>query len=344
MHEKDVRKIMSAVILIILLILAFFLLRPILLAIIMGIILAFIFNPIYKILQRTIDSKNISAFLICIIFTLIIIIPLWFLTPIAVEQSFKIYQTSQQIDLISPLKNLFPSLLASEEVANEIGAVVSTFVNRTTNAFMNTLSSFLLNLPTLSLQILVVFFTLFYILRDGDKFENYIKTLLPFSKEVEKKLFEQTKGITQSVIYGQVFIGIIQGLIAGIGFFIFGVPNALLLTLLAILAGIFPIIGTTVVWIPVLIYLLIAGNTLATFGVLIFGLMSSVADNLLRPIIVSKMTKIHSAILLVGMIGGLFLFGILGFILGPLILAYLLVIFELYRNKNSPFLFKETIR
>ena len=113
-------------------------------------------------------------------------------------------------------------------------------------------------------------------------------------------------------------------------------PNALILTLLACLAGVFPIIGVAIIWVPVAIYLLIAGNTLPTLGVIIFGLISSSIDNFIRPIIVSKRTHMPSSLILIGMIGGIFLFGILGLILGPLILAYLLVILEIYRNKRTP--------
>ena len=186
------------------------------------------------------------------------------------------------------------------------------------------------------LQFLVVFFTFFFILRNKEESVTYIKSLLPFSKEVEKKLFESSRGITISVIYGQVIVGIIQGLLVGLGLFIFRVPNSLILTLFACLAGIFPIIGTAIIWIPVVIYLFVAGNNFAAFGVTFFGVISSVVDNLLKPIIVSKRTKVPSSLILVGMIGGFFMFGILGFILGPLILAYFFIILELYRNKKIP--------
>jgi len=169
----------------------------------------------------------------------------------------------------------------------------------------------------------------------------YIKSLLPFTKDVENKLFKLSKDITSSVIYGQIVIGIIQGLLLGLGLFLFNVPNALILTLLACLAGVFPIIGVAIIWIPVVIYLLIAGNTFPAFGVIIFGLISSSIDNFIRPIIVSKRTHMPSSLILIGMIGGLFLFGILGLILGPLILAYLLIILEIYRNKRTPSILTE---
>jgi predicted PurR-regulated permease PerM len=157
---------------------------------------------------------------------------------------------------------------------------------------------------------------------------------MPFSPETEEKLFKSSKDVTSSVLYGLILVGLVQGVIIGGGFFIFGVPNALLLTFFAILTGILPIIGPALIWIPVVIYLLIAGNTVPAIGVLVFGLICSSIDNLLRPIFVSRRTKLNPVVALIGMIGGLFLFGILGVILGPLILSYLLILLDLYRNKK----------
>ena len=330
---------MTTIVLIVLVVLSFFLLRPILLSIIVGLILAFIFTPLYNWLYKITKYQNISAILVCLLLILLIVLPLWFLTPIIIEQSFEIYSASQQIDFVTPIKNIFPSLFASEKFSAEIGSIIHSFVTRITNSLMNSLSQLILDFPVLFLQSLVVFFTFFFVLRDKDKFISYIKSFSPFSKDIEEKLFESSKGITSSVIYGQFIIGIIQGLLIGIGFFIFGVPNALFLTLLASIAGIFPIIGTMIIWLPVLIYLLIAGNTFEAISILIIGIISSHIDNFLRPIFVSKRTKMSSSLILIGMIGGLFLFGVLGLILGPLILAYLLIILEIYRRKDASGIF-----
>lgn len=339
MENTDFKKLMTVLILVFLIVLSFLLLKPVLLSIIIAFILAFVFTPVYDWLYKVMKSKNVSAGVVCILLLLIIILPIWFLTPIMIDQSIKFFIASQEIDFVTPLKTIFPSLFASEEFSAEIGNILSSFVTKMTNYITNSFSQLILHFPTFFLQLLVVFFTFFFVLRDKEKLVNYIKSLLPFSKDVEKKLFEYSKGITISVIYGQVVIGIVQGLVVGIGFFIFRVPNALLLTLLASLAGIFPIIGTTIIWVPVVIYLLIAASPLAAVGITIFGLLSSSLDNFLRPIIVSKRTHMHSSIILIGMIGGLFFFGVLGFILGPLILAYLLIILELYRDKKTSGIF-----
>lgn len=333
MEDIYFRKIMTTIILVILIVLTFFLLRPILLSIIAGLILAFIFYPVYARVNKIIKSPNISAGLLCFLLFILIGLPIFFLVPIVLEQSVRFFSSAKEIDFIELIRNVFPSLFSITS-SGEIGSIIQSFVNNATSNLLNSISEFFLNLPTFFLQSLVVFFTYFFSLRDKDKLIQYIKSLSPFSKEIEKKFFDSSKTITNSVIYGQIVIGTIQGLVIGLGYFIFGVPNALILTLLSCMAGIFPIIGTSIVWIPVLIYLFITGNSFSVVGITIFGLLSSSVDNLLRPIFVSKFAKMNSLLILIGMIGGFFFFGILGFILGPLILAYLLILLEIYRTKN----------
>jgi predicted PurR-regulated permease PerM len=335
MDKFDYKQLSGLLLLTALIVLSFLLLKPILMSILFGVVLAFIFSPIYKFFYKITKSKNFSATIICVLLILLIFIPLWFLLPSLVSESFHIYVSSQQADYITPLKKVFPNFFQTEELSNEIGSVIHSFVTRTINSVTNAFSNLILNFPTIFLQAIVVFFVLFFVLRDKDELIEYIQSLLPFSKEIEKKLFESTKGITNSILYGQVVVGLLQGVIAGVAFFLFGVSNSLFLTFLACLAGIFPIIGTAIVWLPVVIYLLIAGNTFAATGITILGLISSHIDNFLRPAIVSKRTTLHSSVVLIGMVGGLFMFGILGVILGPLILAYLLILLELYRNKKG---------
>ena len=205
--------------------------------------------------------------------------------------------------------------------------------------FANAMVKIISNFVEWSLKLMIVFFTMFFVLRDKDSLVSYIKSILPFSKEVEKRLFDSSREITSSVIYGQILVGIIQGVIVGIGFIVFKIPNALILTLLASIAGVLPIVGTFIVWVPVIIYLLVAGNSSTAIGILAFGLISSSIDNILRPIFISRKTNLHPMLILVGMIGGYFLFGVLGFVIGPLIIAYSLIIFDIYRLKSASGLF-----
>jgi len=336
MDDDYLRKVMTATILAILAVLTFFLLKPILLSIVMGLVLAFIFSPVYNLCYKITKMKNLSSALVCLLLIFLIIIPIWFLLPTVINQSIKIYMASQQLDFVTPLKSVFPSLFDSEQFSSEVGSILFSFTTKITNSLMNILSNFILNFPTFLLQLVVVFVTLFFVLRDKKELIGYIKSVLPFSKEVENKLFESSKDITASVLYGQIIIGMVQGLIAGIGFFVAGVPNALLFTALVTLAGVLPVIGTILVWVPIMIYLFMQGQTGGAVIVIIFGLISSNIDNFLRPIIVSRKSKMHSGLILISMMGGFFLFGVLGFILGPLVLAYLIITLEIYRSKKKP--------
>ncbi len=341
MEEEYLKRIIGVVILGSLLVLSFFIIKPLVLSIIFGILLAFIFSPVQNFINKYIKNKNVSAFLITFIFIATITIPIAFFLPVILKQVFTVYNSVKEMDLFSPLIKIFPSLAESDLVSSEINSVITAMASKTLSSFTGYLSDTLINLPILSLQVLVVFFVMFYVLRDGEYFSDYVRSLLPFSKDVEKRFFEQTNAITKSILYGQVIIGILQGIVAGIGYFAFGVPNALLLTLVTIGTAILPMIGPFIIWVPVFIYLLAAGNFVPAIGVLIFGSLASLIDNFIRPIFISRMTKLHSSIILIGMIGGLFIFGILGFLLGPLILAYLLIVLEIYRKKRIPGLLQE---
>jgi len=184
------------------------------------------------------------------------------------------------------------------------------------------------------LQLTVVLFTFFFTIRDKSEFIEYLKTILPFSKDVQERLLKATKDVTISVLYGQIIIGFVQGLVAGLGFFLFGAPSALLFMILAIVAGVLPIVGPSIVWIPMAVYLLATGNNVASLGVVIFGIASIVVDNILRPIVISKRARMNSLLALLGTIGGLVFFGIIGLVLGPLIIAYLIIFIEIYKNKR----------
>jgi len=318
-----------------LLVLCFFLLKPILISIIVGLLLAFVFSPIYNFVNKKTHSKNLSAALICIVFAVMLIACVWFFTPIAIDQSLKIYMGAQQMDYVSVLKTISPSFFASDEFSKSVASILHSFLTRSANSLTTSFSNILLEFPTLFLHFLVVFFTFFYALRDKEEIGKYIKSLSPFSKEIDDKFFEYSKGITSSVLYGTVVVGFVQGLIVGLGLLIFKVPNSLLLTLLAIIAGVVPFIGPALVWLPVAIYLFIAQNPFQAVGIIIFGVVASSLENLLRPLIVSRRTSMPSSLIFLGMIGGFFLFGVLGFLLGPLVIAYLIIFLELYRSKKS---------
>lgn len=344
MESAYFRKSLIVLVIGVLLVLAFLILKPILMSIIFGFIMAFILSPIYNFFLKITKKPNLSATIVILLLVIVILLPIWFIVPLVINQVVKLYLVSQQVDYSAAIGNLFPSLIESGFAAS-FGNTIQNFVIKAGSSVLEQISQLILNLPLILLQLIVILFTLYFALRDKKLLLDYVKSLSPFSREIENKLFKSSKDITASVLYGQVVVGIIQGVIIGIAFFLFGIPSASLLTFLAIIFGILPIIGPMFIWVPVFVYLLIIGDVVSAVGILIFGIISSNIDNVLRTIFVSRFTKLHSSIVLIGMIGGLFVFGILGLILGPLVLAYLIILIDVYRSgsggmKGTPFLMK----
>jgi len=333
---KNIKELVTLILIVGLFILAAIIIKPIFTAIIYGVLLAYIFYPIHRWLVKRIKSKNLSAFIILIALLILIIVLFVLVAGAVLRQSVNFYLYLQQIDFVQIIRTSFPNFIGSSEISTTLTGSLSSSISKLVGAMVTGLGDFVLNIPAMIIRLFVTFLTFFFVLKDGKQAVEYIKSLSPLKKEVQEKFSKQLRDITNSVLIGQIVVGIIQGLVAGLAYFIFGVPNAALLTLVSVALGVIPIIGPWLVWVPVDIYLFASGQTWPAIGILIYGLfLISWIDNAIRALIVSRKTRINSGIILIGMMGGLFVFGILGLIIGPLVLGYILLILELYRKSKD---------
>ncbi len=318
-------------------ILAFLILRPIVVPILLGLLFSYVFSPVYKKIASKIKRKSIAALIVLLIIIIAIAIPIIYLVPILVKQVFETYVLLQNFNFLELLNKFMQPELSSSlalNLDNIIGKAFSTLLSQFT--------TILVNLPSLLLQFAVFLFTLFFAIRDADKLGNYISTLSPFSSTTERKILKEFRGITNAIVFGQVLIGIIQGLALGAGLFFLGVPNVLSLTFIASIVSMIPLLGSWLVWLPTGIILLVAGKTFAGIFLLAYGaLFVSTIDNLLRPYILSRQSNLPIALSVIGTIGGLYFFGIPGLLLGPLVFAYALIIIEFYRQGKLKELFNK---
>ena len=332
MENRYVEKIVSPILLLTLLVLSFFIIQPILLSLIMGFILAFILNPVYEYASRKTGSKNFATFISCLIIILFMIVPTLIIVPEIINQSTAIYAEIQKIDFENVIETNLPTL----QGYSDVGSSTQSLITKTVDTIISSLTETIFQLPTILLHTIIIFFTFIYVIREKETLLFYLRNLLPFSKEVQERFLKTTKDVTGSVIYGQFIIGIVQGLIVGVGLFIFGVPNALILTIVSVLSGIIPIVGPVLVWIPVMIYMIISPEyaLFPVIGFAIIGVISSTVDNFLKPVLVSRKTQLNTLLTLIGMIGGFFFFGMMGLVLGPLIIAYLLIVLDIYMGQK----------
>jgi predicted PurR-regulated permease PerM len=184
----------------------------------------------------------------------------------------------------------------------------------------------------LVLNLFIFFVSLFYFLVDRERISKEMMQLSPLRDSVDHEIALRMVETVRGVIFGSLIVGLVQGVLAGIGLTIFGVPGALLWAALVVIAAQIPMLGTSVVMLPAVAYLFIVGDAGQGVGLLVWSLvLVSTIDNVLKPYVVGGKTRMHGLLILVSMLGGLQAFGPVGFILGPTILAAFLVVIELYK-------------
>ncbi|MFA5857165.1 MAG: AI-2E family transporter [Candidatus Pacearchaeota archaeon] len=335
LDKSTFKEIINLILVIGLFILAGLILFPIIYAIIYGILLGYILYPIHRWLLKKIKNDFLSSFFICIGFFIILIGTISIAAGIVFKQAIDVYLLLQKIDLGVLVKNMLPSFMANSGISESVVTGISSSASNFLIGYLRGFTDYISNLPLLLVELTVFIITFFYTLKDGKLAIAYIKSLSLLKKETEEKFFKHLIDVTNSVLIGQIFVGLIQGLVAGIGYYIFGVPNAILLTIITMVAAIIPVFGAWFIWVPIDLYLFGIGNTSAGIGLLIYGtLLISSIDNILRSVIISKRTELNGWVVLIGMFGGLLVFGFLGLLVGPLILAYVLLVIEVYR-KNT---------
>ncbi|HET9431846.1 MAG TPA: AI-2E family transporter [Chitinophagaceae bacterium] len=207
------------------------------------------------------------------------------------------------------------------------------FLNRLSNyipTILNSTANLLANLATM-------LFILYYMLYYGTEIEKFLNRIIPLKQENIKLLASETKKLVKANALGIPLISLIQGLTAMLGYFIFKVDEFLLWGLLTGLLAFFPIVGTMVVWVPLVFYTFAIGDTWNGTGLLLYSLIvTGNVDYLARMTLMKKLGNVHPVITVLGVIIGLGLFGFIGLIFGPLLVSYLIVMFRIYMNEFTP--------
>ena len=191
------------------------------------------------------------------------------------------------------------------------------------------------NAFVLVLNFVIMCLTIYYFLKDGETLTEYLKNLLPFSEEQKRKLVERVKETVIAAVYGQIAVGIAQGTLGWIAFWILGLPSPVFWGTVMAIFSFVPFFGTLIVWGPAVVILILSGSLGKGIGLLLFGaLIISNIDSVLRPLIIGGKAKLHTLLVFFSVLGGIQFLGFLGFILGPLIAALCLSLFEIYTEEG----------
>jgi len=326
---------------VLLVVLSFFILKPLLLAIFVGALLAYAFYPLYTFTLKKTGKPTISSFLVCFLVLLIVIIPAGLLIKLLIQESYLIYVLVKQKLAVGLFSNCTTELcLAISDFGQSewFSSQLKEITRATTNAVIGKGSAFLLNLPRLAVNLFVVFFTLFYFLKDGESLLKRLHNYLQLQQKNYALIQERVKENVHAIVYGFLLIAMIQGIFGALGFFLFGIPSPLFWGVIMAFFALIPAIGTGVIWVPASLILILDGVfqdstslILKGVGLLVYSfIFVGSVDNLLRPKIIGDKAKVHVAIIMLGIFGGILLIGPLGVIIGPLVLSLTTEIMKVY--------------
>ena len=308
-------------------ILSIYLVRSLITAVVYAMLLTYIFYPIYKKIKIGVRSENAASILTSLIIIMIIVIPLIFAANALINESVSLFRIARTIDLTDfevKISRFLPLNL-------DITDYLQDFLNNFTLSIARNTSDFLITLPRRAISFFAMLFTMFYLFKEGPFLVSKIEDHIPLKDTHKSDLARRFNNIIYASLYGIVLTAVLQGALGALGLWIFGIPSPILWGIVMVILSMLPFVGAYLIWLPAAVFKIVSGDLFNGIGLLIYGvLIVSTVDNIIRPKIVSKKGKVHPVLVLLGVIGGLQVFGLLGIIIGPLILAILMVFFDLY--------------
>ncbi|MFG1496996.1 AI-2E family transporter [Saccharospirillum sp. HFRX-1] len=331
----------------------FFVLEPFWGAIFWAVAITVIFYPLQtRFLRLTGNRRNLSALITLLCCVVIVVLPVLLIVMQVVNEAVNLFQSIQEGDIslgdiLDQLRTAFPMV---PDLLNKAG-IDTENVRQRLSDFAVTASQYLAqetlsigqNTMSLVLNLGLMLYLAFFLLRDGHKLIALFIRALPLGDEREHRLFDKFAEVTRATVKGNLVVAIVQGALGSIIFAILGIPAVILWGVLMAILSLIPAVGAALVWGPAAIYLIasgswISGIVLVAYGMVVIGL----ADNILRPILVGRDTKLPDYVVLFSTLGGIALMGINGFVIGPLIAALFMTFWDIFmrdfnRNDEAPY-------
>jgi predicted PurR-regulated permease PerM len=325
---------------------SYLIIKPYLLDIFMALVLFFTAKPLYLALTRLLRGwRGLASALTCLILAMIILIPLFSLMSIIATQALEF---SSQVTKGMQNGELWRWIAAKSDALQlylthlnlpvppgdiKLEQLIQTVVGKAT-AFIYTNSIGLIKgFSVFFFDLVLVLFIAFFMFMQGDDFIAALKKLSPLDPQHNDEILRETESTIKATLWGTVIVAFAQGILGGVGFLIFGLPQPAFWGTVMIPASVIPVVGSTIIWGPAAIYLLFTGRAMAGIGLILWGgVVVSLIDNILKPILVKGSSETPSIFILFSILGGLTYFGMIGFILGPLILSFLLSLLRIYQK------------
>ncbi|HEU4698441.1 MAG TPA: AI-2E family transporter [Gemmatimonadales bacterium] len=324
-------------------------LRPYFGVILWGTVLAIVFAPLERRLRRAMPRRPaLAALLTLLIIVLLVLLPLVLVAASLVQEGMGLYQRIQsgELDLARWLQGVFDALpgwatrLLERAGLGDLAAVqarLSALLSRSAQWLATQALGFGQNTLSFGVNTIIMLYLLFFLLRDGDALAERIRAAVPLTPTQRRRLVEGFVVVTRATVKGSLVVALVQGALGGLMFWFLDIHAPVLWGVVMALMSLLPAIGAPVVWLPVAVYLYATGSTwqavlLAVYGALVIGS----ADNILRPLLVGRDTRIPDYVVLLSTLGGIAVLGLNGFVVGPVIAAMFMTVWDLYSSSRSP--------
>ncbi len=301
-------------------------------------VIAVMFYPLYSWLGRHITSRGINLTLTMASVVLLILLPLTLVATLLVNESIDLYSAIAAQDLSAALGEAeawFSGTFVEEYIAQaktEWPQHASKLAAATSEAIFLSISQITQNSLRFLFMLFIMFYTLYYLLKDGEVLLKRLMNLSPLGDKYEKMLYKKFTSTTRATLKSTVIVGGIQGILGGLLFSITGIEGAFVWGTIMVILAIIPAVGPPLVLIPTGIVMLFLGNIWQGVALLVGAVVISILDNLIRPPLVGKDIQMHPLVVLFATLGGIFLFGISGFVIGPIIAALYTSIMSIYEH------------
>lgn len=311
-------------------VICFFVFQPYFSSIIFGGALALLFGPIYLWILKGVKKPAIAGLLSAGLAVVLVLVPTVIFGLQVVKEATELYSGLNGGKLVAVswinerISNFIPEFnLSIVELEQYLKSSLSWLVGN--------LGGFFTSATSIVMSFFVSILAFYYFLVDGGSLKKKFLILSPLKEEDDLAILSKIEMAMTSVVRGTIIVSVIQGLLAMLGFWVFGLPQPVLWGLITIISAFLPVVGTMIITLPASIYLLVTGGLVPGVGLLIwsFVLVSSI-DNLIRPLLIKKGVEINALAILLSVLGGLSFFGPIGFILGPIFLSLLFTLLDMY--------------
>lgn len=321
---------------------AYLTLKPFLVSLLVAFVLSQLFNNWYKkILSKTGNRKPLASLTTSLIILLLVLLPIVLITSIALTEVNDLYREIKANNLTERISYSIDNLPLEKIGISASSYNLKSFLNfdqiiegikNNEGLIREFFSKTYEGTTSFVFMIFIMFFSLYYLFKDSDELLKKVMNISPLKNKQEQVLLDKFIAISRATLKGSLVIAIVQATLVAIIFWITGVSSPILWGLIAIIFALIPLVGAGIIWLPVGLFMLILGNIWQGILIIAFGtLVISTIDNVMRPYLVGNDTSLHPLLVLLSTLGGISLFGMIGFLLGPVTIVLFISLLDIYQ-------------